>query len=406
MAGTQRNPRKEVRRPVWAEVSLGALAYNLEAIRKYVNPPQEKRKTPRKILSIVKGNGYGHGGPEVAKALEKAGSNWFGVTCTDEGIAVRRAGVRKPILILTSFVPGEESRLVEHDLTAVIHRCEQLALLDRAAARRRGKKRVEFHLKIDTGMNRLGIASGDVECFARQLGKCKNIQLTGIFSHFASSGVFTESFVGEQTGEQEERFYAALDRLRALGIDPGIVHLANSAAIVTRPETWADMVRPGAILYGYHPGYDPIEKRDEAEARLPLKPVMSLRSRIMLLKGVPKGERLGYGCTFETGRDSIIATLPIGYDDGYSRALSNRGRVIVRDTFAPVVGRVSMDLTLIDVTEVPDVSLDDKVTLLGRDGELSITAEDIAETIGTISYEVTCGISARVPRVYSDNSNV
>src|SRR5437899_3653311 len=184
MAGTQKSPRKEVRRPVWAEVSLSALMYNLAAIRKYVNPPHEKRESPRKILSIVKGNGYGHGGPEVAKALEKAGSDWFGVTCTDEGIAVREVGVRKPILILTSFVPGEESRLVENDLTAVIHRCEQLELLNRAAARRGGKKRVPFHLKIDTGMNRLGIAPSDMECFARQLGKGKNLQLTGIFSDF------------------------------------------------------------------------------------------------------------------------------------------------------------------------------------------------------------------------------
>src|SRR5438094_886054 len=141
MAGTQKSSREEVRRPVWAEVSLGALAQNLEAIRKYVNPPHEKRKAPRKILSIVKGNGYGHGGPDVAKALEKAGSDWFGVTCTDEGIAVRQNGVRKPILVLTSFVSGEESRLVEHDLTAVIHRCEQLELLNRAAARRGGTKR-------------------------------------------------------------------------------------------------------------------------------------------------------------------------------------------------------------------------------------------------------------------------
>src|SRR6266852_4122399 len=197
MARKQKSPRKEVSRPVWAEVSLSALAQNLQAIRKYVNPAEEKRKTPRKILSIVKGNGYGHGGPEVALVLEKAGSDWFGVTCTDEGIAVRKAGVRKPILILTSFVPGEESRLVKHDLTAVIHRCEQLELLDRAAARRGGKKRVPFHLKIETGMNRLGIATGDVECFARQLGKCKHIQLTGIFSYFVTATVSTESAVGQ-----------------------------------------------------------------------------------------------------------------------------------------------------------------------------------------------------------------
>src|ERR1700719_4144852 len=154
MAGRQKSPRKEVRRPVWAEVDLGALAENFHAIRKFVNPPEEKRKTPRKILCIVKGNGYGHGGPQVAKALEKAGSDWVGVTCTEEGIAVREAGVRKPVLVLTSFFPGEESRLIEHDLTAVVHRCEQLKELDRAAARaskKKSRKRVSFHLKMDTG---------------------------------------------------------------------------------------------------------------------------------------------------------------------------------------------------------------------------------------------------------------
>jgi alanine racemase len=230
MARTHKSRDKGIRRPVWAEVSIGALEYNLQAIRKYVNPPEEKRKTSRKILSIVKGNGYGHGGPEVAKALEKAGSDWFGVTCTDEGIAVRNAGVRKPILILTSFVPGEEPQLIEHDLTAAIHRCEQLAILERAAARRGSKKPVPFHLKIDTGMNRLGIASTDIECFARQLGKCKHLQLTGIFSHFASSEVFTNSAVGQQTREQEERFYRALERLRTLGIDPGSRDLGGYGA--------------------------------------------------------------------------------------------------------------------------------------------------------------------------------
>jgi alanine racemase len=400
MAGTQKSPRKEVRRPVWAEVSLGALTYNLEAIRKYVNPPQEKRKTPRKILSIVKGNGYGHGGPQVAKALEKAGSDWFGVTCTDEGIAVRQAGVRKPILVLTSFVPGEESRLVEHDLTAVIHRCEQLALLDRAAAHRRGKRRVPFHLKIDTGMNRLGIASGDVECFARQLGKCKNIQLTGIFSHFASSGVFTESFVGKQTGDQEERFYAALERLRALGIDPGIVHLANSAAIVTRPETWADMVRPGAILYGYHPGYDPVEKREEAEARLPLKPVMSLRSRIISVRNVTAGAGVGYDATFVAQRPTRIGVLAAGYGDGIHRSLGNHGNVLVRGKLAPIVGIISMDVTMIDVTDIEGAQVGDVATVHGTDGKQVLPANRVARSIGTVTSDLLCAVSQRVPRLY------
>jgi alanine racemase len=399
MARTENRPHKEVSRPVWAEVSLSALAHNLQAIRKYVNPSEEKRKTPRKILSIVKGNGYGHGGPEVAAALEKAGSDWFGVTCTDEGIAVRKAGVRKPVLILTSFVPGEESRLVKHDLTAVIHRCEQLAVLDRAAAHR-GKKRVPFHLKIDTGMNRLGIATSDMECFARQLAKCKHLQLTGIFSHFASSEVFTNTAVGQQTREQEERFYAALDRLRALGVDPGIVHLANSAAIVTRPETWADMVRPGAILYGYHPGYDPPEKREEAEARLPVKPVMSLHSKIISLRSVPGGAGVGYNSTFLPKRASRIGVLAAGYGDGIHRSLGNRGNVLLRGKLAPIVGIISMDVTMIDVTDIEDAAIGDVATIYGTDGSQRLPANLVARSVGTVTSDLLCAVSQRVPRLY------
>src|SRR5438067_4951709 len=401
MAGTQKSSRKEVRRPVWAEVSLGALAQNLEAIRKYVNPPHEKRNTPRKILSIVKGNGYGHGGPEVAKALEKAGSHWFGVTCTDEGIAVRQNGVRKPILVLTSFVPGEESRLVEHDLTAVIHRCEQLELLNRAAARRSGKKRVPFHLKIDTGMNRLGVSSTDMDCFARQLGKCKHLQLTGIFSHFASSEVFTDTAVGQQTREQEERFYAALERLRALGIDPGMVHLANSAAIVTRPETWADMVRPGVILYGYHPGYDPAEKREEAEKLLPLKPVMSLRTHIINLLLLPAGEGVGYDAKFVAKRPCRIGVLAAGYGDGIHRSLGNRGNVLLRGKLAPIVGIISMDVTMVDVTDIEGVGVGDVATLYGTDASgNALLANRVARSIGTVTSDLLCAVSQRVERVY------
>ena len=399
MARTQKDPRKEPTRPVWAEVSFSALAHNLNAIRKYVNPPEEKRKTPRKVLCIVKGNGYGHGGPQVAQALEKAGSDWFGVTCAEEGIAVRKAGIRKPVLVLTSFVPGEESRLVEHDLTVVIHRCEQLKLLDRAAARR-GKRRARFHLKIDTGMNRLGIATSDVECFARQLAKCRHLELTGILSHFASSEVFTSTVAGQQTREQEERFFAALERLRALGVDPGIVHLANSGAIVTRPETWADMVRPGAILYGYHPGYDPKEMREEYEAKLPLKPVMSLRSKIISLRRVPVGGGVGYNATFVAKRPSHIGVLAAGYADGIHRSLGNRGSVLVRGKLAPIVGIVSMDVTMIDVTDVEGVEIGDAATIYGTDGTHQHLASVVARSVGTVTSDLLCAVSQRVPRVY------
>jgi len=409
MPSKQKSPRiearkgahSEARRPVWAEVSLGALAYNLEAIRKFVNPASEKSKTPRKILSIVKGNGYGHGGPQVARALEKAGSDWFGVTCTDEGIAVRENGVRKPILVLTGFVPGEEARLLKYDLTPAVHRCDQLPLLERAAARRGGRKPATFHLKIDTGMNRLGIAPSDIECFARQLAKSKHLQLTGIFSHFASSGVFTDDAVGRQTQEQEECFYAALDRLRAFGIDPGLVHLANSAAIVSRPETWADMVRPGAILYGYHPGYDPAEKREEAEKLLPLKPVMSLRTKIIHLRRVPAGAGVGYDATFVPKRPSLIGVLAAGYGDGIHRSLGNRGSVLVRGKLAPIVGIISMDVTMIDVTDIEGVAVGDVATIYGTDASGNVLlANRVARSIGTVTSDLLCAVSQRVERIY------
>jgi len=407
MSRAEQNPANLKSRPIWAEVSLGTLAENFRAIRKFVNPPEEKRKTPRKILSIVKGNGYGHGGPQVAKALEKAGSDWFGVTCTEEGIAVRKAGVRNPVLVLTSFWPGEESRLLEHDLTAVIHRCEQLQQLDRAAARaaskkgaRKTRKKISFHLKMDTGMNRLGIAPSDVECFARQLAKCKHLELGGVFTHFASSEVLTNSRTGEQTRQQEERFYAALDRLRALGIDPGIVHLANSAAIATRPETWADMVRPGAILYGYHPGYDPLDQRPQIEARLPVKPVLSLRSRIINVRNIPVGAGVGYNETFIVKRPSRIAVLAAGYGDGIHRSLGNRGTVLLRGVLAPIVGIISMDVTMIDVTDIPSAKIGDVVTIHGTDGQHVHPANVIARSIGTVTSDLLCAISQRVPRLY------
>jgi alanine racemase len=239
-----------------------------------------------------------------------------------------------------------------------------------------------------------------VECFARQLGKCKNIQLTGIFSHFASSGVFTDTAVGQQTREQEERFYAALERLRALGIDPGIVHLANSAAIVSRPETWADMVRPGAILYGYHPGYDPIEKREEAEARLPLKPVMSLRSRIISLRNVPAGEGVGYDAAFVPQRPSRIGVLAAGYGDGIHRSLGNHGNVLVRGKLAPIVGIISMDVTMIDVTDIEDAEIGDVATVHGTDGKNVLPANRVARSIGTVTSDLLCAVSQRVPRLY------
>ncbi len=402
MPPRQKSQLKIAGRPVWAEVSASALTYNLRAIRDFVNPPDEKRKALRKVLSIVKGNGYGHGGPQVAKILEKAGSDWFGVTCTNEGIDVRKAGVRKPILVLTSFWPGEEANLLKYDLTPVVHRCEQLKALDRTAAKRSPRRPVSFHLKMDTGMNRIGIATNDVECFVGQLAKCKHLRLGGVMTHFASSEAFAPSPQGQQTREQEEHFFAALERLRKLGIDTGIVHMANSAAIAARPESWGDMVRPGVILYGYHPGYDPPEQRAEAERRLPLRPVMSLRTRIISLRRVPAGARVGYGAKFTAERPSVIAVLAAGYGDGIHRSLSDsRGSVLVRGKLAPIIGIVSMDVTMIDVTDVANIEVGDVVTIYGTDGKHVHPANAVARSIGTVTSDLFCAVTSRVPRVYT-----
>ena len=399
MASKRKNPIDFVGRPVWAEVSLPALAHDFRAIRDYVNPPSEKRKTPRKVLCIVKGNGYGHGGPQVAKALEKFGCDWFGVASAGEGMELREAGVNKPILVLGGFWPGEENNLLHYNLAPAIHRCEQLAAFESAAAKLR-KKNVPIHLKMDTGMNRLGIAPQDIECFARQFAKCKHLKLDGVFTHFASSEVLTNSPTGRQTAQQMERLNGAVERLRALRIDPGIIHFANSAAIAARPETWADMVRPGAILYGYHPGFDPMERRQEFESKLPLRPVMSLRARIINVRSVAAGEGVGYNASWVPKRPSRIAVIAAGYHDGVHRSLGNRGQFAIGGHFAPIIGIVSMDVTMLDVTDVPDVSVGDIATLYGEDGDRVYPANVIARSIGTVTSDLLSGVGPRVPRIY------
>jgi len=399
MARGKKNPTDFIGRPVWAEISLSTLTQNFCAIRDYVNPASEKRSTPRKVLSIVKGNGYGHGGPQVAKALEKAGSDWFGVASAGEGMEIRKIGVRKPILVLGGFWPGEEKNLLEHNLTPAIHRCEQLAAFSAAAAKL-GKRNVSVQLKFDTGMNRLGIAPKDVDCAARQLASCRNLSLSGVFTHLASSEVLTDTPIGRSTGEQLALLQGVVARLRALKIDPGLIHVANSAAIAARPETWADMVRPGAILYGYHPGFDPAELRDKFEARLPLRPAMSLRARIISLRSVAAGQGVGYDATWTAKKPSRVAVICAGYGDGVHRSLGNRGVFHVRGYDAPIIGIVSMDVVMLDVTGVPDAAIGDVATLYGADGARLYPANVVARSIGTVTSDLLTGVSPRVHRFY------
>ncbi len=374
-------------RPVWAEISLRALAHNLRAIRRHIG-------RHRKILAIVKGNAYGHGAVPVAKALERAGADSFGVTCTSEGIELREGGIRSPILILTGVWPREERRLLRYRLTPAVARIDQLHDLDRAA--RAARRPIPFHLKVDTGMTRLGIAPVQINEFARALADCPHLRLEGTFTHLASS----EDFVSGQSEEQEREFARALDGLRAAGLSPGVVHMANSAAIAVRPSTWFDMVRPGALLYGYHQHYNPPERLAEAEAALALRPVASLRTRIVTMREVPAGTKVGYNARFVAARPSRIAVIAAGYADGLVRHLSNCGFVLVHGQRAPLVGTISMDLATVDVTDLPRAALGDLVTIYGTDNKTILPASEVARRAGTVSSDLLSALGHRVPRFY------
>jgi len=376
-------------RPVWVEVSLKAITQNLRTVRRHIGPKPE-------ILAVVKSNAYGLGAVPVTKALDKAGANRFGVTCSNEGIELREAGIRRPILVLTGFWPGEEKRFIKYRLTPTITRVDDVKLLERAAKSARLKSRLRFHLKINTGMNRLGILPSELPAFAAALADCRHLELEGTFTHFASA----EDFSARQTDDQEQLFRECLDRLRSLDLSPGIVHMANSGAVCARPSTWGGMIRPGAILYGYYQSFDPPDKGQEVRDRLPLSPSLSLRARIITLRDLPSGQPVGYGARFTTQRPSRIAVINAGYADGIMRQRSNRGCVLVHGRRVPLVGTISMDLTTIDVTDVPGVALGDVVTIYGRDGNAEIQVSDAAREVGTVTSDLLCALGRRVPRYY------
>jgi len=377
-------------RPTWAEIDLDALAANFRAVRRRVG-------NEVKVMAVVKADAYGHGAVACARRLAAEGADWLGVALPEEGIELRGAGVAQPILCLEGFWEGQAGALVRDRLTPVVYRLDTAEAFDRAA-RLEGVV-ADVHVKIDTGMGRLGVCHEEAAEFARSIKNFVNLRVDGLMTHFAAADdAARDAF----TEEQLARFRAARDAFRDAGHAPTFFDMANSAATFARPAAHGNMVRPGGVLYGLW--RDVLRQaQEEGEDGLPeFRPVMSVRSRIMLLKWIGAGETLGYGCTFEATRPTLVATVPVGYHDGYARALSNRGRAIVRGCFAPVAGRISMDLTLLDVTGVPGVEHGDQVTLVGADGELSVPAEEIAGIAGTISYEITCGISRRVPRRFKE----
>ena len=374
------------RRPTWAEIDLNNLAANFNEIKQRVSPAA-------RVMAVVKANAYGHGTVECARRLAREGADWFGVALPEEGIQLRDSGITQPILCLAGFWPGQAAACIRHNLTAVVYRLETIEALNQAAAN--AGVVADVHVKVDTGMGRLGVRFDQLSEFVAALERFRNVRIDGVMTHLAAAD---DASCQPLTHDQIQRFEEAVTVFRDHGYRPTQLHLANSAGLFGHRESWGNLVRPGGVLYGLWRDVLPL-----TTSKPGLLPVMSLHSRICLLKWVPPGETIGYGCTFEASRRSRIATLPIGYHDGYMRGLSNRGHVIVRGMYAPVVGRVSMDLTLVDVTDVEGVEVDDQVTLLGwnrENAELKIAAEDLARIAGTLSYEVTCGIADRVPRVY------
>ncbi|QQS46853.1 MAG: alanine racemase [Acidobacteriota bacterium] len=372
----------ENQRPTWAEISLPALTRNYQTLKRMLDPGTQ-------LMAVVKADGYGHGAVECASELERTGVDWFGVALVEEGVNLRRSGIVSPIFCLGGFWRGQADDLIQHRLTPAVFRLDAAAELNARAAA--AGIVYPYHLKVDTGMGRLGVQDSEVADFARELSKFVNLRMDGLLTHFAEADGGDTAW----TREQVIRFEKADEVLTGFGFAPRWKHLANSAGLHAYPESHGNLARAGATLYGL--------TRDvlaDHPQPLDLQPVMSLYSKIVQLKTVPAGRPLGYGRTFVTGRESRIATIPIGYADGLRRAHSNNGRVIVRDRFAPIVGRVSMDLTIIDVTEIDGVQTGDDVTLIGAGRTLRISAEDLAEQIGAISYEIVTGISARVPRIY------
>ena len=376
-----------VRRPTWAEIDLNNLAANFNRIRQRVSPVA-------RVMAVIKANAYGHGAVACARRLASESADWFGVALPEEGIELRSAGITQPVLCLGGFWPGQAAACIQHRLTPVVYRLDMIEALNQAASN--AGVVADVHVKVDTGMGRLGIRFDQLSDFVNALAEFRNVRIDGIMSHLAAAD---DAACQPLTRDQIQRFEDAVVVFRDHGYRPTCLHLANSAGVFGHRDSWGNMVRPGGVLYGLW--RDVLSLAMSADPGL--LPVMSLHSRISLLKWVPAGETIGYGCTFEASRRSLIATLPVGYHDGYMRGLSNRAHVIVRGVYAPVVGRISMDLTLIDVTNVSGVELDDQVTLLGwnrQQPELKIPAEDLARIAGTLSYEVTCGVSERVPRVY------
>lgn len=375
-------------RPNWAEVSLPALQHNFRSLRRHTSPQVT-------LCCVVKCDAYGHGVVRCSQALEQAGAEWLGVTSTEEGVAVREGGVRSRVLIMTGIWRGEEEEVLRRELTPAIATIEHIESLERAAeALGRAEKSVPVHLKVDTGMSRLGLGMRELPEFLARLASSRHVVLEGVFSHLASAEVLDAA----DAKQQIERFKKVIANVEAAGFHPKYRHLANTAATLGRPETWNNMTRPGVALYGYEL---PFSGQGKVEL-LGLQPVLSWKTRIIATRQIEAGTPVGYNGAWKAARATRLGVIPVGYGDGFTRHLSSQGRVLVRGESAPIVGNVSMDLTTIDLTDLPAAEIGDEVVLIGQQGGKSILATEHARFAETVVYEILCGLSPRVPRIYTE----
>ena len=360
---------------VWAEIDLDALAHNVRILKS-----QAKGAA---LLAVVKANAYGHGAVAMARAAVAAGADRLGVICIDEGEQLRRADITAPILVM-GHTPAEEARrLVDLSLTPSVVSREVALALARVASERGIE--VAVHLKVDTGLNRYGLPPSEAADLGRWLRDLGGIQVEGLFTHFASADEGDKSYALEQ----HRLFLSAAEQLDWVPIR----HVSNTATLLDMPDMSLEMVRPGLGIYGCYPSA-------QVNRSLPLRPALSLKSRVARLTSLAPGESVSYGRAWRAPRPSLIGLVLCGYADGLPRALSNRGSALVRGQRAPIVGRVCMDMCMVNLSDIPDVAVDDEVVIIGRQGEEEISADEVAELCGTISYEILCGISARVSRLY------
>ncbi len=366
-------------RPTRAYIDLNALSHNLAQVR--------AKAGGRKVLGVVKADAYGHGAVEVARWLEHEGVEALGVALAEEGIALRAAGIGLPIIILGGVFEHQAEDVLEHGLTPVVFADAQAQAFSKAAAARGVKMPV--HVKVDTGMGRVGMPPAEAVEFVAALNAMPGLTVQGLMTHLSDVSGADKSFAEYQI----TRFGEAVEALKARGIDVPLLHASGSAAIIEFQPAHFNMVRPGIMLYGCYPS-------EHMKGLLTLKPVMSVKTAVMHLKMMEKGLPISYGRTYHTQRPSLIATLPIGYADGLDRGLSNKGSVLIGGRRCPIVGTICMDLVMVDVTEAPEVKVGDEAVIIGRQGGEEITTDEVAGLLDTISYEVLCGISGRVKREY------